>query len=350
MNLSIKAKINKFINYLKVDVDFSIHKQINAPWSSFSNIVDVSLVDKLPLKASKLVTPVDVVEVKLKDIVNKFDKIFFTDGSVGTDGKVGAALFSPSIPVTLFYKLPDTFSIYYAEAFAIFKALTYIQENHVQNVCVISDSIKVLHDIRYCNLEGSPHPSIISNISHILGRNSITNLQIIWFPGHYDNVHLRTIDNAAKTASKLQISHGISFTRDEALLGVDEWINGIWQESWTSNPTCTYQRLFTLSKRISPVIGSRKKDTIISRIRMQQTRLNAGKVEIGLHHDGLCQTRGVEQDAMHYILNCNATGELRENIIRFCGQGISWNFQTLISDRNVAGIIADFIIASNTEV
>ena len=98
------------------------------------------------------------------------------------------------------------------------------------------------------------------------------------------------------------------------------------------------------------MIESRKKDTIINRIRLQQTRLKAGKFKIGLHVDGLCSKCGMEEDAIHFLLHCKDTEELRENLKNFYGEGINWDFQYLISDQNAIQIIADFITMKNIEV
>ena len=64
--------------------------------------------------------------------------------------------------------LADGLSVYYAEAFAIDLALNYAYENSLQNFCIFSDSLHVLHDIKTANLIHSPHPSLISKISKTL--------------------------------------------------------------------------------------------------------------------------------------------------------------------------------------
>ena len=54
-----------------------------------------------------------------------YDHIIFVDGSVTSEGKVGAAIFSPSLSHSEIFRLPDNFSIYYAEAYALLQGLKF---------------------------------------------------------------------------------------------------------------------------------------------------------------------------------------------------------------------------------
>src|SRR5437867_3384076 len=69
-----------------------------------------------------------------------FSSLLFGGGSVSKEGKVGVAVFSPSLPFHLQFKLPNFFNIYYAEAFAILRAVDFIAEHNLLNAFVISNS------------------------------------------------------------------------------------------------------------------------------------------------------------------------------------------------------------------
>ena len=166
---------------------------------------------------------------KLNNIQLKYTNIFYTDGSVNSEGKVGAAFFSPNLSINFLFHLPTGLSIYYAEAFAILKALDHTQINNLNNFCIISDSLSVLTDIKTSNTNSSPHPHIITKICDILLNLSTQyNISLVWFPGHKGNQDSSTIDSLAKKARKADMIHEIEFSTSEALLMLEEWYTSTW--------------------------------------------------------------------------------------------------------------------------
>jgi len=106
---------------------------------------------------------------------------------------VGAAIYAPALNVELMYKLKNGLSIYYAEAFAILQALKYIKEHSINTFCIVSDNTTVLNDIKYLEINTSPHPSIIksicSNILEITTNTGNSNIKLIWLPSHCNNTN-----------------------------------------------------------------------------------------------------------------------------------------------------------------
>src|SRR3989442_596334 len=96
------------------------------------------------------------------------------------------------------------------------------------------------------------HPSF-NNIKYlsILGDGNSKDLLIAWFLGHYRNTNFSSVERAVKMSSNLPFPQKIHFTRKKAILGVDEWINGLWQDSWGG-------KIYLL---ISKIIHSQQEDS-----------------------------------------------------------------------------------------
>ena len=131
---------------------------------------------------------------------------------------------------------------------------------------------------------------------------------------------------------------------------VDEWSYSQWYERWKSNPTCSYQRLFTPYKGFRSSIKSRRKETIINRLRLNQTKLVGDKFKVGLADDERCPDCNIIQNGIHLLINCIATETLRDKIKTVFKKEKPWSYAELLTDRTVYNIIADFIIENEIQV
>ena len=317
------------------------------PWSDIDKLVDLSM-----LYNSSLNNHESNIDELLLTLTTKYDTIIFVDGSVKKDGKVGIAIYSPQLPLKLQFRLPDGISIYFAEAYAIFRALLYAKDHNIHVFCLLSDSSRVLNDIKFSVLDKSPHPDIIHHISNIIldFLYPTTTFILKWIPGHSRNVHLQTIDNMAKTASTLDIVQSINYTEKEAILAVDKWIWSIWLKDWENENICKYQKLFKANSISKTLCACRRHDIIISRLRLQQSRLNAGLFKIGLHDSGDCDTCGTLQDEIHFLMHCRNTTGLRKEISRCFNNKKELSFQNLLSDPESITCIIKYVINENVDI
>src|SRR2546425_7685247 len=312
-----------------------------------SLFVDLSLRS---VCSSDLFDPYDFFETFKQSLTENFDNMFCVDASVSTLGKVGISIISPSLNLNLSEKLPDGIPIYYAEAYAILRALQYSIDHQLKNVCILSDSYAVLHDIKLLNINYSPHPSLISGISNILLHGAITKVQLIWVPGHTQNSPLSPADRLAKWASSATGSFQvIKYSSYEIQVELDKWGIKRWYKEWKDNSSCVYQETFNPAPH--PVLFSeiRAKDTVIHRLRLLQKKLNSGMFKIGLHRDGLCGTCGVKQDGFHLVMECKDTEDMRNNLKGRWNPQIDWNFSNIVSDKIIVSMIADYILKKNIE-
>ena len=231
-------------------------------------------------------------------------------------------------------------------------SLLSARQNDLQDICLISDNAKVLHDIKFHNYIGSPHPYLIQSIIDLIDNSKSTSKILIkWMPGHCNHPFLQTVDHLAKQSSFVGNFNNITFTVFEALSILDAHIWDRWCKQWETNPTGSYQKLFKPTARFLTPNVSRRSDVTISRIRMLQSKLNAGLHKLGLHPDGNCEACGVEETSEHFLIKCIKTDKLRKEIFRRCtGLSIPLNFQELTSNKEAIDIIINYIRSENISV
>ncbi len=342
-----KALLHTFINETGIELETKNIEHKITPWFELNEQVDLDLLNDLPSSNENSLRTL-VIENKLLQLASKYSHIIFVDGSVTKDSKAGAAIFSPSLSLNIKYKLPDALPIYYVEAFVILKALEYVSNLSIHNICIISDCSRVLLDIKNASHNLSPHPNLITNICTIL--NSLNGVLLSWFPGHCNNSNILTTDLAAKSASNSLINPiQIKYTCSEAIYVLEEWIEGLWMKDWESKQTCSYQKTFKLRSSSVSFSKIRRLDTAISRMRLMQTNLNAGRFKIGLHQDGMCSTCGVAEDGVHFLMACRDTKDLRDQLLKTTKK-INFSFPELMSNLETVNIIAKYILENKVNM
>src|SRR6266516_2576120 len=125
-NASIYIKtLNSFLT--DINCNLAVNENINtvSPWFDMGTKVDLSFsTEYFTLQNNNKNISLELI---FSDIVGQIEKnfhhVFFVDGSVSQDSKVGAAFFCPTIPVSKQFKLPKGLSVYFSESFAILQAI-----------------------------------------------------------------------------------------------------------------------------------------------------------------------------------------------------------------------------------
>ena len=278
-------------------------------------------------------------------------KLFFTNASVKAKGKVGRAIFCPSLAIKLLYRLPNKLSIYFAESFAILRAINLIINYNIEDTTIVSDCLQVLQDIKNLNLDRSPHPSIISDIFNLLQSSLQLNIKLKWMSAHTHSSAIIMTDLFAKEATKTHDITPINFSCDEAPLLVETWIWKKWAFNWTNNTkNCAYQTIFNTPIKYTHCHESRTKDTIVSRIRLQQTKLNGGLHKIGLHADGLCSTCKILENGYHLIMECTNTKELKKRIQDKLPNEDHFKYEFILNSPSIMDIVANYVIEQKINI
>ena len=93
-----------------------------------------------------------------------------------------------------------------------------------------------------------------------------------------------------------------------------------WQTRWDSAQESRHY--WSLEKKVSNKIKfkttNRKKEVIISRLRLGKCRLKQNLKRMNLHETGLCETCGTEETIEHWLLHCEETTQLGMELGNFC--------------------------------
>src|SRR6266516_2034576 len=109
-----------------------------------------------------------------------------------------------------------------------------------------------------------------------------------------------------------------------------------------------YQKTFQLRSSYSSFSNIRRLDSAITRLRLMQTNLNAGRFKLGLHQDGLCTTCGVAEDGVHFIMFCSDTKDLRDQLSTQNYEKDKLEFPYVMTNIETVKIIAKYILINKS--
>ena len=142
--------------------------------------------------------------------------------------------------------------------------------------------------------------------------NNKLNLKICWIPGHRNIQNHDTVDYLAKKALSNDVSKNLI---SHTLFDVYDWVFSDVMTKWNNRiPFQTtgvvYHKTFPNGRSPSLSLLPRKKDTTITRLRLNNCFLNKYLCKIGLHQTGLCETCNSSESVKHFLLNCTKHKEL----------------------------------------
>jgi len=237
---------------------------------------------------------------------------------------------SEYISVFKIFRLPDGYSIYSAEAFAIYKALLYIKESDFKNYIILTDALNILEDLKFGRESTSKNPCLLRKILDLLRETELSAL--IWIPSHCNIKHHDSADRLAKQATAYDCTEDLTYSLHDYNRLVESLIWEMWIKSWNEDKGCSYQNHFQpTANGVMFKQTSRRCETMLSRLRMGQTRLNSGLYRIGRHVSGLCNICQVPETTEHFLLYCISTESLQLQLTKI--------FEKLKVEMNISSIL-----------
>ena len=236
------------------------------PWF----IPDISIC---PKQIEKRDQPVVAVKSKFleHDKVHKNEKKIYTDASKSKDG-VGCAVVCGG--ESYIKKLPDSTSIFTAEATAVVEALSLIDRKKFKSSVVYSDSKSVLEALKKFN---PSHPSIQKAqewLFHLSVRHK--SVKFCWIPGHVGIEGNEMADSEAKDAVRSNFLIK-KVPHSDMKPVIKTYIQRKWQQRWTSPQLSTNKKYRGIRDHTgfwnSGFNSNRRFEIILTRLRIGHTRL-----------------------------------------------------------------------------
>ena len=159
----------------------------------------------------------------------------FTDGSKLIDGKVGGAFYIPDFKMKRQFRLNDDISVYSAELFSIYMALSFINDINrtLTQVVIMTDSKSVLQSLE--NDFSKNRCDLLLECKVLIHQilNKGVNLSLLWIPSHVGIHGNEVVDMEAKhAAQKPNIDYDIGFSITEIYSKLKSNIHVKWENQF----------------------------------------------------------------------------------------------------------------------
>ena len=266
----------------------------------------------------------------------------YTDGSKTSDNRTGAGVHIPEFDHNQAIGLPGHCSVFAAELVGIMFAVNWIF-SVISDLCkpvvIFTDSVSSIRALK--NKESSSYSSllqcILSRIDQLRRRFNYP-IVISWVPAHCSIRGNETADNVAKLATSVTADGKLSSPSpspspgEKRLRSLTERYNGhvnsiyhnvrpsvasvrslvdihvlnTWQKEYDSNKAGTFYK--TLEPRVGKTVKfgarTRRKDVVITRLRVGRCGLNHYLHKIGKASSPLCTHCKVDETVEHFIMHC----------------------------------------------
>ncbi|XP_038157609.1 uncharacterized protein LOC119794224, partial [Cyprinodon tularosa] len=263
------------------------------PWMFSTPVIDLQ-IQKIMNNWGKN-TPTDIIVQQ--HLSKEYYSVLqvYTDGSKEPEsGRTAAAVYIPTFKIKIAKRISNHVSVFTTEVLAIILALQWIEEVQPLRTVICTDSMATLNSL--LSGKSETRQDLIFEVLQSLFR--IRQLKILvyflWVPAHVGVDGNEKADKLAKKAlNHQQIEMNVFLSKSEMKTLITIETRKKWQTIW--NNESKGRHLYQIQKFIGKErkrYGNRKKDIIISRLRIGHTALNYSLFKIGKHETGHCDKCG----------------------------------------------------------
>ena len=266
------------------------------PWTHLSINFDFSLT-----KFSKPETNPRIFNAHFNELLLKYTDFqhLYTDGSKNTYS-TGCALVHENnfIPCPL----PPQFSVLSAELYAIKLALSYINELHLGDTVIFSDSLSALLSIQNHHTKKS-HP-LSKEIAQSL-RTSNNTIFLCWIPSHRSIPGNENADSTAKLSLEITPIANIPIPLSDLKLTIKTSTSALFTHQWNQVPTSNKLKSNRndLTPRNSYKFITRREDVVFTRVRLGHSLLTHSYL-LDKKPPPTCELCNIQITINHIIFHC----------------------------------------------
>ena len=175
-------------------------------------------------------------------------------------------------------------------------------------IVILSDSLNALEALKDCNHFDRNINKTLTIISEL--QENGRKVTLVWVPAHVGNPGNEKADALAKAATtREQIDRWIPASIKDVKRAVGHNIIQQWQTRWVSDPRSQHHK--TIEKLVPTKskfqCASRRKEILISKLRIGKCALNKHLFLLKRHPDGKCQVYPQEdENVRHLLMECPA--------------------------------------------
>ena len=238
----------------------------------------------------------------------------YTDGSKTEEG-VGCAYIHGNRSDG--FKLPDHCSIFTAEAVAIYKALTYVHENHVHKCVICTDSLSVFTALQS---PSSTHPTVtdIQEVTHRL-ITAGSEIIILWIPGHCGIKGNESADAQARGAVQSDHMNEVDMGPKEYYPILKLAMRNLFDKQWREyNPNTTLKAIKDKTGNWDSCRrNNRRQEIVLCRMRLGHTRYTHGHL-LDRESRPECDHCDCPQSIHHLLVECPELATQRQPLESLC--------------------------------
>ncbi|CAG5090880.1 Similar to gag-pol: Gag-Pol polyprotein (Human immunodeficiency virus type 1 group O (isolate ANT70)) [Cotesia congregata] len=234
-------------------------------------------------------------EIKNKHIEYKE---YYADGSK-MDSETGFAVISENS--TIAHKLPDSYSIFSCELYAIMRALQEGTQTN-ENIVIYSDSkssIQAIGDLHSTN-------PLVQQIHQTLHQSKETKVAIVWVPSHQGIEGNEKADEEAKNAARAdQLNPNIPATWEDTKKYIKSAVRKHWITSWNTTYNSDNQATLSYETKTPPHHQLTRRDQCtITRLKIGHTKVTHAHLFEKSNRPN-CENCNSPLNVKHLLIDCN---------------------------------------------
>lgn len=303
----IKKSYFQCFENIKID-QIMIHiKPIPPPWIKNK----IQIIEKLHNLSKETTHPL-VYQHEFLDLLSHYPDFIpvFTDGSKRNNNVSCAYLIDQLIQS---FNLPNQFSVYSAELYAILMALNDIKGRSPNKYLICTDSWSAVSSLKI--MDDKDNPILTEIINTVFSLNNQFSIYFIWIPGHCGIPGNERVDEEAKKATlRGDPSVLTNIPLPDAKNHYKKAIIEEWENIWINTPSNKLRKIKQFTKKMNTSSQQlRRNEIVLARLRIGHTNLTHSHIR-KKENPTNCDECNILLSIEHILLTCPKYRKVRNDL------------------------------------